>query len=278
MLVISPARSSERITLPAEGFGKIISSAGTESYGGACIELLEMLLGVDHWALFQYPSNTSINCLAMASRTKAAVVRANIDKFLGGYHSFDPSLAILRREPHEQPCVVNIDISDIKDRQYRQCFEATDTRERLSYFTTTSNDLNQLSIYRGPERRAFSQAEMTMFATLGSLIMATALLHENSLSDDIQPGRTNDPYNDAAAPRRRSRRAQRARVRGVRKSHCRLDHRRHGAGPQHPQDKRNHLPPAGLSKVRHLLAQRAGWHPAQPEARLDRAPRGATSA
>lgn len=187
MLVISPARSSERITLPAEGFGKIISSAGTESYGGACIELLEMLLGVDHWALFQYPSNTSISCLVMASRTKAAVVRANIDKFLGGYHSFDPSLAILRREPHEQPCVVNIDISDIKDRQYRQCFEATDTRERLSYFTTTSNDLNQLSIYRGPERRAFSQAEMTMFATLGSLIMATVLLHETRCRTTFSP-------------------------------------------------------------------------------------------
>lgn len=178
MLVISPARFSERITLPAESFGKIISSAGTENFAGACIELLEMLLGVDHWALFQYPDNASISCLAMASLTKAAVVRANIDKFLGGYHSFDPSLAILRREPREHPCVVNVEIADIKDRQYRQCFEATDTRERLSYFTTTSNDLNQLSIYRGAGRRAFSQAEMTMFATLGSLIMATALQHQ----------------------------------------------------------------------------------------------------
>ena len=171
MLVISPARSSASHYPPRASARSLAlqEPRATAAHASASRDVARRSLGA--LSVSQQYFDKSLG----DGRTRAAVVRANIDKFLGGYHSFDPSLAILRREPHEQPCVVNIDISDIKDRQYRQCFEATDTRERLSYFTTTSNDLNQLSIYRGPERRAFSQAEMTMFATLGSLIMATAL-------------------------------------------------------------------------------------------------------
>ncbi len=178
MLVISPARSSEHITIPAEGFGRIIGAIGTAGYDGACFDLLERLLGVDHWALFQYPGNTSISCIATASRVKAAAARANIDKFVGHCHHVDPALPILRRQPHRQPCMVNIGIKDIEDRQYRKCFEATDVEERLSYFTRTADDLYQLSIYRGPGRRAFTQAEMELFATIGGLIMATAVQHD----------------------------------------------------------------------------------------------------
>jgi len=187
MLVISPAHANQRITLPAEGFGKIISSLGTAGYGGACFELLERLLGVEHWALFQYPCNAAISCLATASRTKAAAARANIDKFVGRCHSFDPSLPVLRRQSHHEPCIVNIDIADIKDREYRECFEATNVEERLSYFTRNSYDIYQLSIYRGPGRRAFSQSDMCFFATIGSLIMATALHHEARCRTSASP-------------------------------------------------------------------------------------------
>jgi DNA-binding CsgD family transcriptional regulator len=187
MLVISPARSSERITLHADSFGRIISAVGTECYDEACFELLEQVLGVDHWALFQYPSNTSMSCLATASRSNVAEARANIEKFVGRCHSFDPSLAALKRRRLEQPCMVNIGIDDIEDRQYRQCFEATNVQERLSYFTRAFDSLYQLSIYRGPGRRAFSQPEMRMFATLGGLLMATALQHANRCGMTTRP-------------------------------------------------------------------------------------------
>ena len=172
MLVISPARASESITLPTENLGRIIDAVGSSSFDGACFELLESLLGADHWALFRYPCNTSITCLATASRKKAEAARDNIDKFLGRHHNVDPTLPILRRQPHRQPCMVNMTISDIKDRHYRRCFEATEVEERLSYFTVTSEDVYQLSIYRGPRRHAFTHAEMNMFATMGGLLIA----------------------------------------------------------------------------------------------------------
>jgi DNA-binding CsgD family transcriptional regulator len=178
MLVISPANSSERITLPADGFGKVISAAGTEAYGEACFNLLEQMLGVDHWALFQYPGNTSISCLATASGMKTAEAQVNIDKFVGRCHNFDPSLTAIRAQYLQEPCLVTMAIGDIKNREYRRCFEATDVQERLSYFTPTVDGLYQLSIYRGPWRRTFSHSERKVFATLDGLILATALQHE----------------------------------------------------------------------------------------------------
>lgn len=178
MLVISPAHANERITLPADGLGKLIGAAGTDGYGEACFKLLEQVLGVDHWALFRYPGGRSISCLASASATKLTEAQVNIDKFVGRCHNFDPSLLTLRRQSLEQPCLVTMEIDDIENLEYRQCFEATNVRERLSYVTRTADDLYQLSIYRCRRRRSFSQAEMRMFATLGSLILATTLQHE----------------------------------------------------------------------------------------------------
>lgn len=178
MLVISPAHVNERITLPADGLGKLIGAAGTEGYGEACFKLLEQVLGVDHWALFQYPGGTSISCLAAASATKVAEAQVNIDKFVGRCHKFDPSLSALRRQCPEQPCLVTMEIGDIENLEYRRCFEATGVRERLSYVTRTADSLYQLNVYRCRRRRSFSQSEMRMFATLGNLILATTLQYE----------------------------------------------------------------------------------------------------
>jgi len=178
MLVISPAHANERITLPADGLGKLIGAAGTDGYGEACFKLLEQVLGVDHWALFRYPGGTSISCLASASATKLTEAQGNIDKFVGRCHNFDPSLLTLRRQSLEQPCLVTMGIGDIENPEYRQCFEATNVRERLSYVTRTADSLYQLNVYRCRRRRSFSQPEMRMFATLGNLILATTLQYE----------------------------------------------------------------------------------------------------
>jgi DNA-binding CsgD family transcriptional regulator len=178
MLMISPARASGRITLPTEGLGKVIGAAGTDGYGEACFKLLEQVLGVDHWALFRYPGGTSISCLASASATKLAEAQVNIGKFVGRCHNFDPSLLAIRRQHLEQPCLVTMGIGDIENPEYRQCFEATNVRERLSYVTRTADDLYQLSIYRCRRPRSFSPPETRMFATLASLILATTLQHE----------------------------------------------------------------------------------------------------
>lgn len=178
MLVISPARLSDQVTLPTEAYGKVISASGSEDYGQACFNLFQQVLGVDHWALFQYPTETSMSCLATGSRTKAVEAKVNIEKFVGRCHSFDPSLAALKLQSPSQHCLVNIEIGDIKHREYRQCFEATDVRERVSYFTRTMDNLYQLSVYRTCERGAFTQSEMHVFATLASLMLATTLQHE----------------------------------------------------------------------------------------------------
>jgi len=178
MLMISPAHASGHITLPTDGLGNVIGAAGTDGYGEACFKLLEQVLGVDHWALFRYPGGTSISCLASASATKLAEAQVNIGKFVGRCHNFDPSLMAIRRQSLEQPCLVTMGIGDIDNLEYRQCFEATGVRERLSYVTRTADDLCQLSIYRCRRQRSFSQPEMRVFATLASLILATTLQHE----------------------------------------------------------------------------------------------------
>jgi hypothetical protein len=68
MIFVSPARSDDRITLPTESFGEVIKAIGTDRYGQACLELFEDSLDADHWALFHYHANNSVNCIATASR------------------------------------------------------------------------------------------------------------------------------------------------------------------------------------------------------------------
>ena len=178
MLEILPARSSKSITIPTESLARVIHAVGSPGYDTACCTLLAQLLGVDRWTLFRRSHDTSISCMAWASHTKVEAVRASVDKFLGRCHSVDPSMAMLSRQPHRNPCMIKISISDIKDRQYRECFESTEVEQRLSYFTRTPLGLYQLSVFYGPGRNAFTRAEMDLFATIADLIMATALQHE----------------------------------------------------------------------------------------------------
>ena len=178
MIVISPARSDERITLRTDTFGDVINAIGTKSYSKACFELFEQSLGAEHWALFQYRANKSMACIATASRLYVAAAKENIDKFVVRCHSVDPSLTALKRQHPQARCVTKIDIGDIWDRQYRQCFEATRVQERLSFFSRMGSDLYQLSIFRGAMKHTFSPLEMKHFTTLAGLILETAFRHE----------------------------------------------------------------------------------------------------
>ena len=179
MRIVSPVNSSAHVTLPAHGFGKVVAAMGTDDYGVACIELFEQMLGVDHWALFEYPGASPMSCLATASRTKAIQAQVNVEKFVGYCHGFDPSLRELKQRRPKQPCLVSIEIGDIENREYRKCFEATNVEERLSCFTPTLDKLYQLSVYRGTGRKNFSHTEMTLFATVGQLILSTTLQHQS---------------------------------------------------------------------------------------------------
>lgn len=186
MIVISPARADERIALDVEAFGGVIRAAGSDRYAFACFELFEQSLDAEHWALFQYRSTASMRCLATASRNNMAAAKQNIDKFVGRCHSFDPSFIALKRRRDERECLTKIDIEDIRDRQYRQCFEATQVQERLSLFSRTGPSLYQLSIFRGPTKRRFSAVEMEYFAALAGLVLETAL-HHQTLGQDPAP-------------------------------------------------------------------------------------------
>jgi DNA-binding CsgD family transcriptional regulator len=87
-------------------------------------------------------------------------------------------LIVLKQQHPEYTCVIKIEIGDIRDRQYRHCFEMTHVQERLSFFSRLGSDLHQLSIYRGARKRPFSSIESTHFSTLASLVLATASNHE----------------------------------------------------------------------------------------------------
>jgi DNA-binding CsgD family transcriptional regulator len=178
MIVIAPARSDERITLRTDMFGEVLNAVGTESYSRACFELFEQVLDAEHWALFQYRANRSMSCVATASRAYATAAKENCSKFVARCHSVDPSWTALKRQHPSVKCLTKIDIGDIQDRQYRQCFEATRVQERLSFFSRFGSDLYQLSIFRGPRKHTFSPLEMTQFTALAGLILQTAFQHE----------------------------------------------------------------------------------------------------
>jgi DNA-binding CsgD family transcriptional regulator len=178
MIVISPASSDDRITFRTESLGEVIEAIGTDGYGRACLSLFEQSLEAEHWALFHYRANNSVDCIATASRFYVAAAQENIDRFVVRCHKVDPSMIVLKQQQPELSCVTKIEIGDIRDRQYRHCFELTHVQERLSFFARVGSDLHQLSIYRGPRKRTFSSLELKYFSTLASLILATASKHE----------------------------------------------------------------------------------------------------
>jgi DNA-binding CsgD family transcriptional regulator len=178
MIVISPARADDRISLRSDSLGDVIKAIGTNGYGRACLELFEESLDADHWALFHYRPNNSVDCVATASRVYMAAALENIDRFVVRCHRVDPSLIVLKKQRPDNTCVIKIEIGDIRDQQYRHCFETTHVQERLSFFSRIGSDLHQLSVYRGPRKQAFSSIELTHFSTLANLILATASKHE----------------------------------------------------------------------------------------------------
>jgi DNA-binding CsgD family transcriptional regulator len=178
MIVITPASSDDRITLQTDSFGQVIKAIGTHGYDWACLKLFEQSLDAEHWALFHYRENDSVSCIATASRVYMAAAQENIDRFVTRCHRVDPSVVALKQRCSGQTCVTKIDIGDIRDRQYRHCFELTHVQERLSFFSRCGADLHQLSIFRSTMKNRFSSHELTYFSTLARLVLATASKHE----------------------------------------------------------------------------------------------------
>ena len=185
MIVISPAGSDAPITLRTDTFGRVIRAVGTHGYDGACLKLFEQSLDAEHWALFHYRANNSVSCIATASRVYMAAAQENIDRFVTRCHRVDPSVVALKQRSPEQTCVTKMDIGDIRDRQYRHCFELTHVQERLSLFSRIGGDLYQLSIYRGTKKNAFSSHELGYFSALASLVLATGSKHERICREAI---------------------------------------------------------------------------------------------
>jgi DNA-binding CsgD family transcriptional regulator len=159
-------------------FAHAVDALGTTDYSRACFRVLEQSFDVDHWALFRYRSRKVVRCVATASRAHEAAAQRNVDLFLRRCYRFDPALTAFKQRRTEQSCLIKMAVTDIDDKQYRQCFESTEVRERLSFFAADRADLLQLCIYRATRNRTFSVAEMSLFATLAQLVVATALKHE----------------------------------------------------------------------------------------------------
>ena len=189
MMVISPARSDEQVTLRTDTFSELIKSIGTQSYSKACFDMFEQSLEAEHWALFQYRPAKPMSCIATASRAYVAAAKQNIDKFVARCHNVDPSLIALKRQHPRARCVTKMDIGDIWDPQYRQCFEATRVHERLTLFSRLGPDLFQLSIFRGAGRQTFSPHEIGLFTALAGVVLEVAFQHQ-VFSDEEPPAPT----------------------------------------------------------------------------------------
>jgi DNA-binding CsgD family transcriptional regulator len=175
---ISTATAGFKRTLPMAKVGELIAAIGTGSYGSTCLNVLDELYGVEHWALFRYRADGIVHCVASASRIHVAAAQANVRQFINRCHRVDPSLIALRQRQAEHACVAEMQIGDIRDRQYRQCFETAGVKECISFFVRPGMELNQLSIYRGTRNASLSSAGIESFAELASVIMRSGKKHE----------------------------------------------------------------------------------------------------
>ncbi|MEO8313603.1 MAG: helix-turn-helix transcriptional regulator [Pseudomonadota bacterium] len=186
MIVVNPARGEDRMVLRMESLSQVVAALGTPKFGSACFGVFAQLFDVDHWAVFRYRAGDTAHCISTASRVLQVAANRNIDAFQNHCFKVDPSLTAFRLQQPENPCLIKMEISDILDRQYRQCFEQTRVQERLSFFVNEGSDILHLSIFRTAANREFTCSDWNAFATVGRLLVASAVKHE-SLIDHAVP-------------------------------------------------------------------------------------------
>ena len=178
MQVISPVRIDERGMLQSARASDVVGAIGTDRYSQACLALFEQPLEVDHWALYRHTVDNSVSCVATASRSYPQAARENVHRFVGRYYKFDPSLWAARSRPLHAPCVVKMQVGDIRDRHYRHCFDLTHVQERASFFQIAGPHLYQLSVFKGIGKRPLSSDDMTGFSGLASFVVTSAIKHD----------------------------------------------------------------------------------------------------
>jgi DNA-binding CsgD family transcriptional regulator len=177
MMVVSPARSVESMSLHSRNLCEVMKSIGCDTFGQACMGFLAKSLSAEHWALFRFRSGTPLKCVATGSIHHRIAALENVDRFVVRCHSVDPSVQAASKF-QSTSTLTKLDINDIEDAQYHHCFELTHVRERVSLFSWIGDDLYQVSAFRGPRMSRFTTGEMHYFAALAEVLLITAQKHE----------------------------------------------------------------------------------------------------
>jgi DNA-binding CsgD family transcriptional regulator len=188
MIVVSPICPDEHLNLPTRNLCEVVTAIGTDAYGGACLRLLTRVLNAEHWVLFRFRPETPPKCLATASGHDQVAAKENIDRFVIRCHNADPSIKAAAQR-NGASILTKLATDDIKDRQYRRCFELTQVHERLSLVSWVGGDLYQLSVFRCRNKTAFSAHEMNRFAALAKVLLTTAQRHEMALQQQHEVAR-----------------------------------------------------------------------------------------
>jgi hypothetical protein len=155
MMVVSPARSVESMSLHSRNLCEVMKSIGCDTFGQACMGFLAKSLSAEHWALFRFRSGTPLKCVATGSIHHRIAALENVDRFVVRCHSVDPSVQAASKF-QSTSTLTKLDINDIEDAQYHHCFELTHVRERVSLFSWIGDDLYQVSAFRGPRMSRFT--------------------------------------------------------------------------------------------------------------------------
>lgn len=182
MNILSPISTEDSLTIHVDELSEIVGALGTASYGDVCMRIIERAVDAEHWALFRHSGSNSIGCVAKGSISRAAVAKANITRFLEGLYRVDPVMLALRKRSLKAPILTNLQIEDIKDSRYRECFELAHARERLSYISTYDDETYFVNAYRGANGNSYSPSEMRHFALLARFIVFTTSKHEALLA------------------------------------------------------------------------------------------------
>jgi DNA-binding CsgD family transcriptional regulator len=176
MMVVSPARSVDSVSLYRKDLCEVMKSIGCNTFGQACMGFLAKSLHAEHWALFRFRSDAPLKCVATGSIHHRVAALENVDRFVVRCHSVDPSVQAASKL--QSASLIKLDINDIEDAQYHHCFELTHVRERVSLFSRIGDDLYQVSAFRGPRMSRFTTAEMHYFAALAEMLLVTAQKHQ----------------------------------------------------------------------------------------------------
>lgn len=187
MLIMAAGAVGPDVRLDASKIGNAITAIGTDQYGQACLDVFQKAFDVDHWAAYAHYEDHQVERISSASRQHSDTVEDAVKIYLSRFKGVDPSLNFVPRHVLDSGCIVRLEVSDIPDSWYKQCFAITRVQERLSFYHRQDGLLHQLNIYRSSRQSSYSEDEIVHYIQIARLMIPMVAKHRTLCRDRNNP-------------------------------------------------------------------------------------------